>query len=947
MSSELKKKKATKKKVVNVVARKNKNKKQNTVKKNSSIVVNKKQNTLKKVYKNEVEDIFDFERKMDAIEERNEHYIDFLNINNSTNELDELLDEAFIDGKDKDIVFDKAEMKLDVEENKDNKLERMIRDDVSMGEYLRMNNNFNVKMRSSQDVDINSKREATKKSKNIIDLKKNFENHNIKKVEETFFLQRPEKVDFKTVSSLYVREVMHLAAKSKSFKVVYSFGRGASGFFSILFNMAFSVFKFTIKVLYGFFIFINSFGKKVSNFSVVREVKAKDKIIKIEKTKTKFFDKKIVFESSNVLKVFGFVVSSVVIIVVIHMLSLANSFSDAKGRILGISEQAYVDLGNGFGSLMNSDFNSAQNNFNNASDKFEAAKGEIGKYNSLLIEILKFIPEDGKKLNSGTKLLDVGQAFSEAANSISIAFSADKNMSLTNKIRLISNKLKETKEDIKTAGDIIKDIDEDMIPENYRGAFAKAKEDIPSLSKNIDELIDLLDSSLIILGDESMKRYLFLFQNSNELRPTGGFTGSLAIIDISRGKISNVKVPGGGPYDYQSRMFEKIIPPKPLCFVNPNFNFWDANWWPDFPSSANMILKYFYKSGGPTVDGVVTINSSVMIDLLKITGPIRLDEYNMTVDSDNFISSVQNYVEFDYDKQENKPKEIIGDLMQKILDRVLEQKDIDYLLALDLFEKSMIKKDVQFYFKDKSVEEKILKLNWGGKIVDTEKDYLAVVNSNIGGGKTDEFINQDISHSVSVLSNGVIIDTVKIKRTFIPQENNIFASSTNKNYMRVYVPEDSKLLEASGFEESEQEKTCTSSPYLEEDPEISELSGRYFVDELSGVRVNTEFNKTVFSGWQEIKPGEEKEVYLKYQLPFTLDFNKSNSFWSSLLFKKDTTLDFDSYSIYYQKQSGINSRLYTNYSWANGLNLVWSSIDNLSSEIIFDRDLLTAFIIKK
>jgi hypothetical protein len=38
-------------------------------------------------------------------------------------------------------------------------------------------------------------------------------------------------------------------------------------------------------------------------------------------------------------------------------------------------------------------------------------------------------------------------------------------------------------------------------------------------------------------GNESPKKYLFLFQNSMELRPTGGFIGSFAVVDIDKGKI--------------------------------------------------------------------------------------------------------------------------------------------------------------------------------------------------------------------------------------------------------------------------------------------------------------------------------------------------------------------------------------------------------------------------
>ena len=57
--------------------------------------------------------------------------------------------------------------------------------------------------------------------------------------------------------------------------------------------------------------------------------------------------------------------------------------------------------------------------------------------------------------------------------------------------------------------------------------------------------------------------------------------------------------------------------------IAPQWYFWDANWWADWPTSANKLMWFYEKSNGPTVDGVVSFTPTVMEELLKIIGPIE------------------------------------------------------------------------------------------------------------------------------------------------------------------------------------------------------------------------------------------------------------------------------------------------------------------------------------
>ena len=873
-------------------------------------------------------------------------------------DVDEFLNEVEIDDEKSILIKNSSntpqtESVLNNSSSKErkNELDKLIHDDYVFTEKTVKDATYNLKLKEDQ-VKISKTKSMPFKSKHVVNLRNrkpavsNKENLELK-------FDMPRKKTVSNISSLYVRELLYLSSKTKFFKLTNFFGEGFVNFIRYIFKGIFLVLTALVNFLFSIFLSINNLGRKIIRFLTEDFDKVKNEEIKVfprhQKSKFLFiFSPALLFNKNtfkNSTRIFSFVIICFLTISSIKALSMVSQVDAKKGEVLGISEMAFGDFQKGLESMANSDFQKAQINFSEANQRFLEAEAIVSQYNNLFLEILKLIPPEGKKLDNGIKLLSAGRLLSESAQEMSAVLKQqEKEIPITDKIKLISNNLIQTRGSMEKASDCISEIDLKDLPEGYQEDFKKIKENFPILINGLNKLDSFFEVVLDILGDKIPRRYLLVFQNNHELRPTGGFVGSMALVDVRNGELVNVEVPEGGPYDLQAGFHENIIAPRQFWSINPNLNFWDTNLFLHFPSSAELMLKYYEKSGGPTVDGLIAVNSSVMVEFLKIIGPIYLEDRGLEINSDNFMIEVQKIVEIT-DKG-GKPKAIIGELFSGVLDIIFKDKSLDYLSALSIFNNSLTSKDIQMYFTNSALQGRADAYGWSGAMIDTSKDYLAIVNTNIGGSKTDEFVEQNIVHDVEFLSNGKIIDTVKIERTYIPKADNFFSEYQNRDYLAVYVPQGSKLLEATGFEEEPEDEYMSPVFGSKEDQDILEIQGRYFIDEVSGTRVHDEFNKTVFSGWQYLQPGEQKEIIIRYELPFTLNVNNEISLLDKF-FKMGKNINTDAYTVSYDKQSGIISKLETNYTWSEDLNLIWSNLENVNQSHLFNKNIINGLILKK
>jgi hypothetical protein len=204
-------------------------------------------------------------------------------------------------------------------------------------------------------------------------------------------------------------------------------------------------------------------------------------------------------------------------------------------------------------------------------------------------------------------------------------------------------------------------------------------------------------------------------------------------------------------------------------------------------------------------------------------------------------------------------------------------------------------------------------------VLDTPKDYLSVIHSNINGYKTDGVIDESIHHEAEITDDGTIIDTVTIKRTHrggdTPYE---WWNKVNADYVRVYVPQGSELLGSTGTTwEFPADPLDYDRLGFRRDEQVEHEERNTVIDQKSGVRISQNAGKTVFGAWAYVSPKESVTLTFRYRLPFRLGSQGKNN-------------EPQSYGILVQKQSGSpGSALTLSLRYPDRLKPIWQTEPNL------------------
>lgn len=305
-------------------------------------------------------------------------------------------------------------------------------------------------------------------------------------------------------------------------------------------------------------------------------------------------------------------------------------------------------------------------------------------------------------------------------------------------------------------------------------------------------------ASLIFTGKSLFQdgKYLVLLQNNAELRGSGGFLGSFAIVKIENSKIkdyyfeSNIykvdnEFNGKTPFLLPDFMQEVFKEGKSLTIHNSNYQ-------ADFPSSASLIKELYELEYQDNISGVIAINASVISDLLKLTGEINVPQENISINSNNFYNILQSKIDQDYFREDtnleiNEPKSILKNAINPLFAKASK---VSYFKLFSFSKKQIQEKQIQFWFDDDR-QEIVHKNNIAGSVDKSGSEQFMVVNNNVGGLKSSIAMKQAISLEGSSINN--LDRKIKITRTHDGGEEFYSANVANKNYTTVYLPLGSKI----------------------------------------------------------------------------------------------------------------------------------------------------------
>ena len=395
-----------------------------------------------------------------------------------------------------------------------------------------------------------------------------------------------------------------------------------------------------------------------------------------------------------------------------------------------------------------------------------------------------------------------------------------------------------------------------------------------SLKTQIEGVKRFLDAFVPWLSDPAPHHILVLLQNPSEMRPAGGFLGSYADVTIAGGNITNVDVHDVA--DVDAAFNKKIIPPKPLQLEVSHWRPADANWFFDFPTTASKTLQFFeesdlYANTTTTFDGVVAVSPKVVEDLLGTFGPVSLGKPTTTFTSSMLLIQIQKIVQNGQSADATYPKQILRDLSSALLLRLASSTDDQKRTLVNEAGDLIAKKDIMVYFKDPVLQNAFDLYGASGGVYDLPQrfngDYLAVVDANVNGEKSDLYVTSTVLYSAQINPDGTLSVHLAITRKHTGNKSPYsWYKATNNDYLQIFVPEGSTLANASG---GIQKKITPPIDYEGQgylaDPLVAAIEGtEQSLFSYPSVNWHEEDGKKVFTTWSTVKPGASTQIAYDY-----------------------------------------------------------------------------------
>lgn len=305
----------------------------------------------------------------------------------------------------------------------------------------------------------------------------------------------------------------------------------------------------------------------------------------------------------------------------------------------------------------------------------------------------------------------------------------------------------------------------------------------------------------ILKKDDTEKTFLLLFQNNLELRPGGGYIGSFGIITFKNGEITKLQTHDVSNYD--GRIPDTVEPPYPMkeLLAIKSWKLRDSNYSPDFITNAKKAEEFYYMGQGEEkFDGIIGVNASVLTSFLQVTGPVEIPGYPGTYDSENAIIQLEGQVEKDFYAQgieRGDRKAVMKPLADEIVKRCFALDKMGKLKLAGVVMEDLENKDIQLYFKNPELEKSAQRASWDGTVDQAwQKDYLMMVDANLGAYKSDYYIKRSFDYQLD-LSQETPKVTLKVTYNHTAKQKD-FMTRDYISYLRVYVPDGSWLESSEG-----------------------------------------------------------------------------------------------------------------------------------------------------
>lgn len=528
------------------------------------------------------------------------------------------------------------------------------------------------------------------------------------------------------------------------------------------------------------------------------------------------------------------------------------------------------------------DFDTAQIAFTEAETIFKQLNQDTWflqgntKTPQALLESAKLISESGKMLAAlAVNFKTLPDQFIQA-NAAYLQDKSSPKVNLTQPIVESLPILQKVNQNMELVNQNLSSVSTTFFPEDIQNQIEDAKVQVADLSQTLESFTNYLNIVLDLLGSQVPHTYLILIQNNYEARPAGGFLGSMVFAEVDNGILTQFDFKDIYDFDGIFTQNPDYLPPE---YTGLNQKLWirDANYTPDFPISASRIETLLQRANAPSFDTIISIDQTLIEELLGLTGPVLMPEYNAEISAKTYFSVFTYLIEANQ-KQNANDKQILADFMREFEKKVFAVTDIKSLF--NVFSSNLNKKHIQIFSKKSNIQDLITQFDFDNSFIpqnSPQENLLLVTTSSIGGNKSDKYIKERIIFNTHFKKDNSIQNSITVRKfhsysdlierswtnSLIPfgvtQIDNpsryVLGRGNNISMMKVYVPNDSVLISTKGVPLSQVE-THT-------DPDLNQ---KYFMFKLSTKPGQFSQATLIYEPNIKLKPNPVAEYSLNLQM---------------------------------------------------------------------------------
>ncbi len=363
-------------------------------------------------------------------------------------------------------------------------------------------------------------------------------------------------------------------------------------------------------------------------------------------------------------------------------------------------------------------------------------------------------------------------------------------------------------------------IDPNRYPEEFRGRLVRSQiVEAKNIVTGVDEILTqarpLVKHMPALLGSKGEAKYMILFQNDKELRPTGGFITAYAVFRIEKGKIALDAA--DDIYKLDDTVGKKVAPPDPIAkYLNVfSWRLRDSNFSPDFYNSMKAFEDiYASSSQKKKLDGILAVDTHLLVRMMDVLGPIKV--YDTEFNTKIVPQCNCPMVVYELLKQAGTPrgywvdnrKDMIGQLLSAMMKKALATPKQVYAPLFQAAIEEATQKHLLIYLHNEDAEKGIEVLNFAGRIkTNPGGDYLHINDANLGGAKSNLYVTQAVTDKVMIHDGGADVElTIDYKfphgadNCSLERKEGLCLAGIYRDYLRVYLPLGASVKEVKGFE---------------------------------------------------------------------------------------------------------------------------------------------------